>query len=289
MSINHLPISFELFPPKTAEGLPPLKVQHGLLAPCQPQFFSITYGAGGSTRGRTQHLVLELNQAEGIPTVPHLSCLAETADSLTDLLDIYKAAGIHRLVALRGDLPDDKGYVTHHFRYANELVAFIKDRYGSVFELIVAAYPEVHPEAPNAHQDLVNFKRKVDAGASAAITQYFYNPDAYADFIHRCQHQGIDIPIYPGIMPITNRDRLLRFSQRCGAEVPRWIEQRLLDYQDDPASLGYFGTEVVAQLCEKLMAIGVPGFHFYVLNQAKPTLDLLQALGLQTAAVVGSR
>lgn len=285
MSINNLPISFELFPPKTAEGLPPLKVQHGLLAPCHPRFFSVTYGAGGSTRDRTQHLVLELNQTEGIPTVPHLSCLAETPESLTDLLDTYNAAGIHRLVALRGDLPDDEGHVTHHFRYANELVTFIKDRYGSAFELIVAAYPEVHPEASNAHQDLLNFKRKVDAGASAAITQYFYNPDAYADFIDRCHQQGITIPIYPGIMPITNRDRLLRFSQRCGAEVPRWIEQRLLDYQDDPTSLEAFGTEVVAQLCEKLMAIGVPGFHFYVLNQAKPTLNLLQALGLTTAVV----
>ena len=284
MSINNLPISFELFPPTTAEGFPPIKVQHGLLAPCQPRFFSITYGAGGSTRDRTQHLALQLNQAEGIPTVPHLSCLAETTESLTTLLNTYQAAGIQRLVVLRGDLPHDEGPIAHQFHYANELVSFIRHHYGSTFELIVAAYPEVHPEAPNAHQDLINFKRKVDAGASAAITQYFYNPDAYADFLHRCQHQGITIPIYPGIMPITNRDRLVRFSQRCGAEVPRWIDQRLLDYQDDPASLQAFGTEVVAQLCEKLMAIGVPGFHFYVLNQAKPTLDLLQALGMKTPA-----
>jgi methylenetetrahydrofolate reductase (NADPH) len=284
MTIDDLPISFELFPPKTAGGIPPLKAQHGLLAPCQPQFFSVTYGAGGSTRDRTLQLVLELNQVNGIPTVPHLSCIAETTESLTTLLDTYQAAGIQRLVVLRGDLPQTEEALAHQFHYANELVTFIRTQYGTTFELIVAAYPEVHPEAPSAQQDLINFKRKVEAGATAAITQYFYNADAYADFIHRCQQQGIGVPIYPGIMPITNRDRLLRFSQRCGAEVPRWIEQRLLDYQDDPVSLQAFGTEVVARLCEKLMAIGVPGFHFYVLNQAQPTLDLLQALGMKTTA-----
>jgi methylenetetrahydrofolate reductase (NADPH) len=284
MSIEDLPLSLELFPPQTAEGMPLLKEQHSLLASCRPRYFSITYGAGGSTRDRTQQLVLELNQVQGIPTVPHLSCVAETAASLSSLLNTYQAAGIQRIVALRGDLPKDGNHIAHQFHYANELVAFIKAHYGDTFELMVAAYPEVHPEALNARQDLLNFKLKVEAGASAAITQYFYNPDAYEDFLQRCQQQGITIPIYPGIMPITNRDRLVRFSQRCGAEVPRWIDQRLLDYQDDPVSLQTFGTEVVAQLCEKLMAIGVPGFHFYVLNQAKPTLDVLRALGMNIPA-----
>jgi methylenetetrahydrofolate reductase (NADPH) len=279
MAMTDLPLSFELFPPKTPEGIQQLREQHRLLSPCQPRFFSVTYGAGGSTRDRTQQLVLELNQVNGIPTVPHLSCIAETQASLQTLLDTYKTAGIQRIVVLRGDLPQDQNRLTHEFQYANDLVTFIRSAYGSAFELIVAAYPEVHPEAPSAHQDLMNFKRKVEAGASAAITQYFYNVDAYADFVDRCRQQGITIPIYPGIMPITNRDRLLRFSQRCGAEVPRWIEQRLLDYQEDPQSLQAFGTEVVAQLCEKLMDLGSPGFHFYVLNQAKPTLDILQTLG----------
>jgi methylenetetrahydrofolate reductase (NADPH) len=169
--------------------------------------------------------------------------------------------------------------VAKEFHYADQLVTFIRQYYGDTFELVVAAYPEVHPESHNAQQDLINFKRKVEAGASAAITQYFYNPDAYEDFVNRCQQQGITIPIYPGIMPITNYERLARFSARCGAEIPRWLEKRLLDYQGDDASLQAFGTEVVAKLCEKLMALGAPGFHFYILNQAQPTLNILSHLG----------
>lgn len=283
MTINELPISFELFPPKTEAGLQNLQTQYELLIPCNPRFFSVTYGAGGSTRDRTQRIVLDL-LSRGIPAVPHLSCIAETGQSLQALLDLYQKAGVRHIVTLRGDLPQEVQDVANEFHYANELVAFIRQHYGHAFDLVVAAYPEVHPEAGSAQQDLINFKRKVDAGASAAITQYFYNADAYEDFVHRCHQQGITIPIYPGIMPITNYDRLLRFSNQCGAELPRWLQQRLLDYKDEPESLQAFGTEVVANLCEKLIAIGVPGFHFYILNQATPTLNLLDALGLNQSA-----
>ncbi|MFM7528934.1 MAG: methylenetetrahydrofolate reductase [NAD(P)H] [Nodosilinea sp.] len=279
MTINTLPISFEFFPPKSEDGISQLMVQHDLLLPYGPRFFSITYGAGGSTRDRTRQIVTTFHQRAGIPAVPHLSCIGDTSESLKQLLDIYKVAGINRIVALRGDLPQDMEDVAKEFQYADQLVSFIRQHYGDTFELVVAAYPEVHPEASNAHQDLINFKRKVEAGANAAITQYFYNPDAYEDFLHRCQQQGITIPIYPGIMPITNHDRLVRFSARCGAEIPRWIEKRLLDYQGDDASLQAFGAEVVAQLCEKLIVLGAPGFHFYILNQAQPTLNILSHLG----------
>jgi methylenetetrahydrofolate reductase (NADPH) len=283
MVINHLPISFELFPPKTEDGVNQLRIQYELLVPCQPRFFSVTYGAGGSTRDRTQQLVLEIN-GRGIPVVPHLSCIGDTRESLKCLLDTYQQAGIQRIVALRGDLPQEATDVANEFQYASDLVEFIRHHYGNTFELIVAAYPEVHPEAIDAYKDLINFKRKVDAGASAAITQYFYNPDAYEDFVNRCRQQGIYIPIYPGIMPITNYDRLIRFSSRCGAEIPCWIERRLAEYKDDPKSLQAFGTDVVARLCEKLMDLGIPGFHFYILNQAHPTLAILDALGFSQQA-----
>lgn len=279
MTINTLPISFEFFPPKSEDGISQLMVQHDLLLPYGPRFFSITYGAGGSTRDRTRQIVTTFHQRAGIPAVPHLSCIGDTSESLKQLLDTYKAAGINRIVALRGDLPQEVEDVAKEFHYADQLVSFIRQHYDDTFELVVAAYPEVHPESRNAHEDLVNFKHKVEAGASAAITQYFYNPDAYEDFLHRCQQEGITIPIYPGIMPITNYDRLVRFSARCGAEIPRWIEKRLLDYQGDDASLQAFGAEVVAQLCEKLMVLGAPGFHFYILNQAQPTLTILSHLG----------
>lgn len=278
--INNLPISFEVFPPKTADAVEKLMVQHQMLAPCQPRFFSVTYGAGGTTRDRTKQIVLAIHQ-KGIPAVPHLSCIGDTSESLKDLLDTYKDAGMTRIVALRGDLPKDMTDVANEFHYANELVTFIRTHYGNTFELVVAAYPEAHPESKDAHQDLINFKRKVDAGASAAITQYFYNADAYEDYVNRCRQLGIDIPIYPGIMPITNYERLARFSSMCGAEIPRWIEQRLLAYQDDRPSLQAFGTDVVVRLCDRLMALGAPGFHFYVLNQAQPTLDILTKLGLK--------
>lgn len=280
MTINSTPLSFEVFPPKTEQGIGNLMLQWKALLPCNPCFFSVTYGAGGTTRERTQRIVLEIN-SKGTPVVPHLSCIGDTRESLKILLDSYKEAGIQHIVVLRGDLPKDMGDVVGEFHYANELVEFIRQQYGSSFKLIVAAYPEVHPEAGCAYTDLINFKRKVEAGASAAITQYFYNSDAYEDFVNRCRHQNITIPIYPGIMPITNYERLKRFSTMCGAEIPRWIEQRLLDYKDDAASLQAFGTDVVVHLCEKLMALDVPGFHFYVLNQASPTLNILKQLGLQ--------
>lgn len=279
-NINSLPLSFELFPPKTEEGIAKLMTQRELLVPCSPRFFSVTYGAGGTTRDRTQQLVLDINQ-EGIPAVPHLSCIGDTRQSLTALLDRYREAGIQKIVALRGDLPEHIEDVAHEFHYGNELVQFIHQQYGDAFELIVAAYPEVHPEADCARTDMVNFKRKVAAGASAAITQYFFNPDAYEDFVNCCGQNNIQIPIYPGIMPITNYEKLARFSARCGAEIPRWLEKRLLDFHDDKASLKAFGTDVVTHLCARLMEIGVPGFHFYVLNQAEPTLNILQQLGLK--------
>lgn len=278
MTINDVPISFEFFPPKTEEGTEKLFHQHKLLSQCNPDFFSVTYGAGGSTRDRTQRLVLDLNPI-GIPAVPHLSCVGDTHESLSTLLDTYKSAGIRSIVALRGDRPTDTNNIANEFHYANELVEFIHDRYPQTFDLVVAAYPEVHPEATTAQQDLTNFNRKVDAGATAAITQYFYNPDAYEDFLDRCQKQGITIPIYPGIMPITNHERLVRFSTMCGADIPRWIEHRLRDYADDELSLKAFGRDLVAQLCEKLMMLGAPGFHFYTLNQSAPTLSILKALG----------
>ena len=280
MTINDVPISFEFFPPKTEDGIKKLFDQHTLLSQCDPSFFSVTYGAGGSTRDRTQRLVLDLNPI-GIPAVPHLSCVGDTRESLAVLLDSYQAAGIRSIVALRGDRPTDTNNLANEFHYANELVEFIHDRYSSSFNLIVAAYPEIHPEAETAQQDLTNFARKVDAGASGAITQYFYNPDAYEDFLNRCHQKGITIPIYPGIMPITNHERLVRFSTMCGAEIPRWIEHRLRDYADDVDSLRAFGQDVVVQLCDKLMDLGAPGFHFYTLNQAAPTLAILASLGLQ--------
>ncbi len=276
--MTSLPISFEFFPPKTAEGGAQLMEQYAILAACQPEFFSITYGAGGTTRDRTKQLVLDINAKE-IPAVPHLSCIGDTRASLRTILDTYKGAGIQNIVTLRGDLPNDMDDVANEFHYADELVTFICQEYKDTFNLIVAAYPEVHPEAKNAQQDLVNFKRKVDAGAVAAITQYFYNPDAYEDFVNRCHQAGITIPIYPGIMPITNYERLARFSRMCGAQIPQWIENRLLDYQDDPSGLQAFGLDVVTQLCEKLIALGAPGFHFYTLNQATPTLKILKNLG----------
>ena len=216
------------------------------------------------------------------PAVPHLSCVGDTRESLAALLDTYQSAGIQSIVTLRGDRPTDTNNIANEFHYANELVEFIHDRYPNTFKLIVAAYPEIHPEAKTAQQDLMaNFARKVEAGASGAITQYFYNPDAYEDFLNRCHQKGISIPIYPGIMPITNHERLVRFSTMCGAEIPRWIEHRLRDYADDAESLKAFGQDVVVQLCDRLMELGAPGFHFYTLNQAAPTLGILTSLGRQ--------
>ncbi len=271
--------SLELFPPKTEEGAAKLRETRRQLAQLKPRFFSVTFGAGGSTRDRTLETVIEI-QAEGLDAAPHLSCIGSTRANIREILDTYMGHGIRHVVALRGDLPSgvaDPG----EFRYANELVDFIRAETGDWFEIEVAAYPEVHPQARNWHDDLGNFKRKVDAGANAAITQYFFNVDAYFHFRDACAEQGIDIPIVPGIMPISNYAQLARFSAMCGAEIPRWLARKLESYYDDTASIKAFGLDFVTGLCERLLAGGAPGLHFYTLNQAGATSTIWQRLGLR--------
>lgn len=270
--------SLELFPPKTAEGMEKLRTARRQLAQLKPRFFSVTFGAGGSTRDRTLETVLEI-QAEGMAAAPHLSCVGSTRENLREILATYKEHGIRHIVALRGDLPSgmaDPGT----FRYANELVEFIRAETGDWFGIEVAAYPEIHPQAKNWNDDLTNFKRKVDAGANAAITQYFFNADAYFHFVDECQARGIAIPIVPGIMPISNYGQLARFSAMCGAEIPRWLSKKLESYYDDSASIKAFGLDFVSALCERLLSGGAPGLHFYTLNQAGLTSTLWQRLGL---------
>ncbi|PIE43935.1 MAG: methylenetetrahydrofolate reductase [NAD(P)H] [Gammaproteobacteria bacterium] len=272
--------SFEFFPPKTPPGMEKLQVIRNQLAEKSPDFFSVTYGAGGSTQERTVSTVLNLHK-QGIDTAPHLSCIGATQDNLTELLDLYKKNGIDRIVALRGDLPSGMG--GHgELRYANELVSFIRKHSGDYFTIEVAAYPEFHPQAVNAEQDLLNFKLKVDAGADSAITQYFFNADAYFYFIERVEQLGLNLPIVPGIMPITNYSNLIRFSAMCGAEIPRWIRKQLESYGDDSTSIHKFGEEVVTQMCEKLLDAGCPGLHFYTLNQATPSLNIWNNLNLNS-------
>lgn len=270
--------SFELFPPQTPEGLERLRVTRRQLAQLNPAFFSVTYGAGGTTRERTLGVALEV-QGEGQQVAPHLSCVASTRDSIRQILEQYRAAGIRRLVALRGDLPSGLAE-TGEFRYASELVAFVRDTFGDSFHIEVAAYPEYHPQARSAQEDLRNFKRKVDAGADGAITQYFFNADAYFAFVDECEAMGVDVPIIPGIMPISRFSQLARFSDACGAEIPRWIRRRLEGFGDDIASIRSFGLDVVTALCDRLLRGGAPGLHFYTLNQAGPTTTLWQRLGL---------
>ena len=271
-------ISFEFFPPQTAEGAEKLRATRRQLAQLKPAFFSCTFGAGGSTRDRTLETVLEI-QAEGLPAAPHLSCIGSTQDNVRAVLDRYQAAGIRRIVALRGDLPSgmaDPG----EFRYANELVEFIRVETGDWFRIEVAAYPEYHPQAKSPRDDLANFKRKVDAGADSAITQYFYNLDAYLHFRDECTALGITVPIVPGIMPIVSFSKLARFSDACGAEIPRWMRRKFEAFGDDSDAIKAFGLDVVSELCERLIAEGAPGLHFYSMNQAGPTLALCQRLGL---------
>jgi methylenetetrahydrofolate reductase (NADPH) len=270
--------SFEFFPPKTPAGMEKLQTARDELARRKPDFFSVTYGAGGSTQTRTIDTVLKL-QDQGISTAPHLSCVGSTLDNMKSLLDMYLENGVNRIVALRGDLPSGMGS-TGELRYANELVEFIRKHSGDHFNIEVAAYPEFHPQAPSAEADLLNFKKKVDAGANSAITQYFYNADAYLYFVERAEKMGIHIPIVPGIMPITNYSSLVRFSDMCGAEIPRWIKKQLEAYGDDSASIIAFGEQVVTQMCERLLAAGAPGLHFYTLNQAEPNLKIWDNLGL---------
>jgi methylenetetrahydrofolate reductase (NADPH) len=270
--------SFEFFPPKTPEGMEKLRHVRHQLAQLNPKFFSVTFGAGGSTRDRTLETVLEI-RGEGLAAAPHLSCVGSTHESIREILDTYKAHGIRHIVALRGDLPSgmaDPG----EFRYANELVTYIREQTGDWFEIEVAAYPEVHPQARNYREDLQNFKRKMDAGANAAITQYFFNADAYFNFVDDCRELGIEQPIVPGIMPISNFSQLSRFSAMCGAEIPRWLARKMESYLDDSASIRAFGLDVVTDLCEDLLSGGAPGLHFYTLNQAGLTSTLWQRLGL---------
>jgi len=270
--------SFELFPPQTPEGLEKLRVTRSQLAQLHPAYFSVTYGAGGSTRDRTFGVVSEL-QAEGQKVAPHLSCVAATKASTAEMLERYRASGIDRIVALRGDLPSGMVEIGE-FRYASDLVAFIRERFGDAFHIEVAAYPEYHPQARSAEDDLRNFERKVKAGADAAITQYFFNADAYYYFRDQCEALGISIPIVPGIMPISRFTQLARFSDACGAEIPRWIRRKLEGFGDDAASIRAFGLDVVTRLCDDLLRNGAPGLHFYTLNQAGAVTTVWQRLGL---------
>lgn len=259
-------ISFEFFPPKTAEGIEKLRETRKELARFNPEFFSVTFGAGGSTRDRTMETVLEI-QREGFQAAPHISCISSSKAEIRELLQTYQAHGINRLVTLRGDVPSGE-VSAGDFRYASELVEFIRAETGDHFFIEVAAYPEFHPEAKTPAADLQNLKRKMDAGANSAITQYFYNADAYFRFVDQCNDLGITIPIVPGIMPIYNITQLARFSSICGAEIPRWLKLRLEEYGDDMASLRALGVDVVSELCEMLLAGGAPSLHFYTLNQS---------------------
>ena len=273
-----LTFSFEFFPPNTPDGREKLRATTAELAQLRPKFFSVTYGAGGSTRDRTLETVLEI-QASGSAAAPHISCIASTHDSIREMLERYRDSGIRHLVALRGDLPS--GLATAgEFRYANELVEFIRREFGSLFFIEVAAYPEYHPQARSALDDLQNFKRKVDAGADSAITQYFFNADSYFHFVDTCMAHGIGIPIVPGIMPINRFSQLARFSDACGAEIPRWIRRKLEAYGDDAESIRAFGLDVVTELCERLLRQEAPGLHFYTLNQAPTIVEIWRRLGL---------
>ena len=275
--MNTTTLSFEFFPPKTAEGMGTLRETRAELAKFNPEFFSVTFGAGGSTRDRTMDTVLEIQQ-EGFQAAPHISCISSSKEEIRNLLHAYQAQGIKRLVALRGDVPSGE-VSSGDFRYAAELVAFIRSETGNNFHIEVAAYPEFHPEARTPAADLLNLKRKVDAGANSAITQYFYNPDAYFRFIEQCAATGINIPIVPGIMPIYNITQLARFSSICGAEIPRWLKMRLEEYGDDMTSLRAFGIDVVSELCETLKVWGVPSLHFYTLNRSGVISNIIENIG----------
>ncbi len=270
--------SFEFFPPQTPEGVEKLTATRKQLATLKPEFFSVTFGAGGSTQDRTMETI-KLIHAEGHRAAPHLSCVGATRENIRTMLNTYKGMGIKRIVALRGDLPSGMGSIGE-FHYANELVSFIRAETGDHFHIEVAAYPEFHPQAKFPRDDLLNFKRKIEAGANSAITQYFYNADSYFYFVEACRKLGITAPIVPGIMPIMKFTQLARFSDACGAEIPRWVRRTLEGYGDDAKSIQAFGLDVVTALCEKLLAGGAPGLHFYTLNQAPPSLAIWQRLGL---------
>ncbi len=270
--------SFEFFPPQTPEGREKLTATRKQLAMLKPEFFSVTFGAGGSTQDRTVETIRQI-KAEGHNAAPHLSCVGSTRDNIRAMLNTYKDMGIKRIVALRGDLPSGMGSIGE-FQYATELVSFIRAETGEHFHIEVAAYPEFHPQAKSPRDDLLNFKRKVQAGANSAITQYFYNADGYFRFVDECRKLGVTLPVVPGIMPIMKFSQLARFSDACGAEIPRWMRKTLESYGDDSASVQAFGLDVVTQLCERLLAGGAPGLHFYTLNQAGPSLEIWKRLGL---------
>jgi methylenetetrahydrofolate reductase (NADH) len=277
-SANSAMYSVEFFPPKTPEGVAKLRAARAQLLQLSPAFCSVTFGAGGSTREGTLSTVLEIRN-EGMAAAPHLSCIGGTRASLREVLAEYRAHDIRHLVALRGDLPSGMAEAGE-FRYASDLVAFIRDETGDWFDIDVAAYPEYHPQARSPKDDLDNFERKVRAGANSAITQYFYNADAYWSFVEACAARGLDIPIVPGIMPIASSSRLARFSDACGAEIPRWIRRKLEGFGDDNASVRAFGLDVVTELCAGLIERGAPGLHFYTLNSASLTSTIWQRLGL---------
>lgn len=273
-----IPISFEFFPPKTPVGQEKILAVRDELAAINPEFFSVTYGAGGSTQQGTLQTVLTLRES-GIDTAPHMSCIGASREELRNQLQEYKDNNIRRLVALRGDLPSGMG-MGGELRYANELVEFIRQEFGQDFIIEVAAYPESHPQAPNLEVDIQNFVRKCQAGADSAITQYFFNADAYFYFVDRVKAAGIEIPIVPGIMPITNYTNLARFSDACGAEIPRWIRKQLESYGDDSKSITKFGEEVISNMCQQLVDGGAPGLHFYTLNRAEASLAVVHNLKL---------
>lgn len=270
--------SFEFFPPKTPEGKLKLRETWKQLGQLKPKFFSVTFGAGGSTREGTLDTVLEI-RAAGHNAAPHLSCIASSREELKAQLERYKSSGIRHVVALRGDLPSGLA-ASGELRYASDLVQFIRKTTGDWFQIEVACYPEYHPQTRNAADEITNFKRKVDAGANAAITQYFYNAEAYYRFVDAAEAAGINIAIVPGIMPISNFSQLARFSEACGTEIPRWMRFRLESFRDDSASIRAFGLDVVTRMCDELLQAGAPGLHFYTLNQAGLTSTIWQRLGL---------
>jgi len=283
MSAMERVFSFEFFPPKSEEATFKLRAARERLAQVRPHFFSVTYGAGGSTREGTVSTVIEMHSA-GLPVAPHISCIGSDESSIRQLLQTYQQVGIRRLVALRGDLPSGMATGSPRFRYASDLVEFVREETGRWFHIEVAAYPEVHPQSRGAAEDLAAFVRKMRAGADSAITQYFFGFEGYLRFVDDARRAGVHEPIVPGIMPITNFSQLARFSDACGAEIPRWMRRRLESFGDDRASIRAFGLEVVASLCERLLAEGAPGIHFYTMNLAEPTLAIWSRLGLPPAA-----